>query len=68
MAFGVKTEGRSPLERPKHRWENNIKMNLREVGWEHGLDGYGSGLRKVAGFREFGKEPSGCIKCGEFPD
>jgi hypothetical protein len=28
-----KPEGRRPLERPRRRWENNIKMDLREVGW-----------------------------------
>jgi hypothetical protein len=28
-----KPEGRRPLERPKHRWEDNIKVGLREVGW-----------------------------------
>jgi hypothetical protein len=22
-----------PLGRPKRRWEDNIKINLREVGW-----------------------------------
>ena len=27
-----KPEGRRPLERPRRRWENNIKMNLIEVG------------------------------------
>jgi hypothetical protein len=27
-----KPEGRRPLGRPRHRWEDNIKMNLREVG------------------------------------
>jgi hypothetical protein len=26
-------EGRRPLERPRRRWEDNIKMDLREVGW-----------------------------------
>jgi hypothetical protein len=26
-------EGRRPLERPKHRWEDNIKMDIQEVGW-----------------------------------
>jgi len=26
-------EGRTPLGRPKHRWEDNIKMDLQEVGW-----------------------------------
>ena len=27
-----KPEGRSPLGRPRHRWEDNIKMDLQEVG------------------------------------
>jgi hypothetical protein len=26
-----KPEGRRPLERPRHRWEYNIRMDLREV-------------------------------------
>ena len=28
-----KREGNSPLGRPRHRWEDNIKMDLQEVGW-----------------------------------
>ena len=28
-----KPEGRRPLRRPRRRWENNIKMEVREVGW-----------------------------------
>jgi hypothetical protein len=33
-------EGRRPLGRPRHRWEENIKMDLREielgdVDWSH---------------------------------
>jgi hypothetical protein len=27
-------EGRRPLGRPRRRWEDNIKMDIREVGWE----------------------------------
>jgi hypothetical protein len=27
-----KPEGRRPLGRPRHRWEDNIKVDLREVG------------------------------------
>jgi hypothetical protein len=27
-----KLEGRRPLKRPRRRWEDNIKMDLREVG------------------------------------
>jgi hypothetical protein len=33
-----KPEGRRPLERPRRRWEDSIKMNLREVGWGRRLD------------------------------
>jgi hypothetical protein len=28
-----KPEGKRPLERPMHRWEDNIKMDLKKVGW-----------------------------------
>jgi hypothetical protein len=28
-----KPEGRRLLGRPRRRWEDNIKMDLREVGW-----------------------------------
>ena len=26
-------EGKRPLVRPRHRWEDNIEMDLQEVGW-----------------------------------
>jgi len=28
-----KPERQRPLGRPRHRWEDNIKMDLQEVGW-----------------------------------
>jgi hypothetical protein len=28
-----KPEGRRPLGRLRRRWEDNIKMDLRKVGW-----------------------------------
>ena len=31
-----KPEGKRPLGRPKRRWENNIKMDLQEVGGGRG--------------------------------
>ena len=31
-----KPEGKRPLGRPRHRWEDNIKMDLREVGCDLG--------------------------------
>jgi hypothetical protein len=27
-----KAEGKRPLRRPRHRWEDDIKMDLQEVG------------------------------------
>jgi hypothetical protein len=27
-----KPESKRPLERPRHRWEDNIKLDLREIG------------------------------------
>jgi hypothetical protein len=27
-------KGKRPLGRPRCRWENNIRMDLREMGWE----------------------------------
>jgi hypothetical protein len=29
-----KPGGKIPLGRPGRRWQDNIRMNLREIGWE----------------------------------
>jgi hypothetical protein len=29
-----KHEGKRPLGRHGHRWEDNIRMDVREIGWE----------------------------------
>ena len=29
--------GKPEEERSRRRWEDNIKMDLQEVGWGHGL-------------------------------
>jgi hypothetical protein len=29
-------EGKRPLGRPRGRWVDNIKMDLREIGWDGG--------------------------------
>jgi hypothetical protein len=39
-AYGIlvgKSEGKRPLGRSTHRWVDNIKMDLREIGWD-GVD------------------------------
>jgi hypothetical protein len=39
-----KPGGKGPLERPRRRWKNGIKMGLRETGWGGcGVDSPGSG-------------------------
>jgi hypothetical protein len=29
-----KPERKRPLGRPRHKWEDNIRIDLREIGWE----------------------------------
>jgi hypothetical protein len=45
-----RSEGKRPLGRPRRRWEDNIKMNVRQIG----IDG--------ANWIRHGNEPSGSIK------
>jgi hypothetical protein len=38
-----KPEGKRPLGRPRRKWEDNIEMDLGEIGWEVvGLVSFGS--------------------------
>jgi hypothetical protein len=35
-AYGIlvgKPKGKKPLGRPRRWWDDNIRMNLREIGW-----------------------------------
>jgi hypothetical protein len=32
--FIGKPEGKRPLVRPRHRWENNNRMGIIEIGWD----------------------------------
>jgi hypothetical protein len=64
-----KPEVKRPLGRPRRSWEDNIKMDLQEVGfggmdWIE-LDQYRDRWRAVV---NTSNEPSGSIKCGEFLD
>jgi hypothetical protein len=61
-------EGRRPLGRPRRRWEDNIKMDLQEVGWGMDWIELAQARGQVAGCCEYGNEPSGSIKCGKFLD
>jgi hypothetical protein len=64
-----KLEGKRPLGRPKRRWEDNIRMVLREMGWEGVVWIHLAQERdqwRASG--EHGNEPSDSVKCGEFLD
>ena len=63
----ARPDGKRLHERPRCRWENNIKIDLQDLGWG-GLDRSGSGYGRLAVACEFGTESSGSIKCGEFID
>jgi hypothetical protein len=62
-----KPKGKRPLDRFRRRWEDNIKVNLREIRWGsmdwihllQGRDQWGGG-----GFCEHGSESSGFINFG----
>jgi hypothetical protein len=58
-----KPEGKRPLGRPRCRWEDNIKMGLRQE-W-YGQDSSCSGEGPVEGSCEQGNEPSTSTKCWE---
>jgi hypothetical protein len=61
--------GKMPLGRPRRRYEDNIKMDLQEVGCRgYGLDRAGTGYGQMAGTCECGIEPSCSRKSGECLD
>ena len=57
-----------PLGRPRRRWEDNIRMDLQEVGL--GYEDWIGLAQDRDRWRacECGEEPSGSIKRGEFLD
>jgi hypothetical protein len=54
-----KPEGKRPLGKPRRKWEDGIKMDLREIGLGCGLDSTGSEQGPVASCCACGDEPSG---------
>ena len=57
-----KPEAKRPLWRPRRRWEDNIKMDLQEVGGSRGDWMELAQDRDGRGTCEYGKELSGSIK------
>jgi hypothetical protein len=58
-----KPEGKGPLGRPRRRWVDNIKMDLRNIGW-YGVDwvNLAQDRDQWDGSCEHGDEPSGSLK------
>jgi hypothetical protein len=64
-----KPDGKRPLGRPRHRWEDDIKMDVQEVecasmDWielAHDRDRWWALVNAI-------RNPSGSINCGEFLD
>jgi hypothetical protein len=63
-----KPEEKIPLGRPRCRWEDNIKMYLREVRWDMQWIDLAQDMYRWGGCCKCDDKPSGSIKCGEFPD
>jgi hypothetical protein len=63
-----KPEGKRPLGRCGRRWEDNIRMDLREEGWKHVDRIHLAQDRFKAGSCEHGNGPFDSIKGGKFID
>jgi hypothetical protein len=55
------SKGKKPLGRPRHRWEDNINMDLREIGID-GAHWIRLAQGPTAGFCENVNEPTGSKK------
>ena len=56
------------MGRPRRRWEDNIKIDLQEVGCGVLIGSSWLRIGTSGGICECGNEPSGSVKCGEFLD
>ena len=54
-----KPEGRSPLGIPRHRWVDNVRMDLNGMGWACGAYGGGEGVYRVLVGKLEGRRPLG---------
>ena len=62
-----KPEGKRPLGRPRHKWEDNIKMDLQEVGGSCGdWIELAQDRDRWRALVNNGEEPSGSKNAGNF--
>jgi hypothetical protein len=55
-------EGKRPLGKPRRRCEDNVKMGVMD------RTDLALNRKQVEDACECGNEPTGSVKCGEFPD
>jgi len=69
QGFCGEPEEKRPLVRARHRWEDNIKMDLQDVGWE-GMDwiDLAQDRDRWRALVNAVMNQSGSIKCREFLD
>jgi hypothetical protein len=61
-----KPEGTRRLGIPRRTWGDNIKKDLKEVGWRVWIGFIWLRIRTGGGSCKYGNEPLGSIKGGEF--
>jgi hypothetical protein len=59
-------QGKRPLGRPGRGWRDNIRMDLREIGWEVWTGFIRLRIARCGGLLCNGNEPSGSVKGEEF--
>jgi hypothetical protein len=65
-ALEGKREGRRLLGRPRRSWEDNIKLDLREVEWGTWTGSIWLRIGTGGGVCKYGAQPLGFINWGEF--
>lgn len=66
MSLVRRPERKTLIGKIKHKWKDNIKIDLREVCWKIVDCNHRLGDRPVVSSYENGNEYSGSIKSGQF--
>jgi hypothetical protein len=58
--------GKIPVGRPRSNWKDNVRLDLKEIGWRRLDWPFLVPNRDIGGPCERDNEPSGSVKCAEF--
>jgi hypothetical protein len=67
QGFGDRSDGKRPPGRPRHIFEDNIKMDIQEVGWG-GMDWIDLAQDRSKWLALVNAVMKSCIKCTDFLD